>query len=151
MNSRSVALLCSLASVSLATIAGCAAPASANDEPSATSDSALRGVTAGAKVSVTAGGPLRLDFVVKITMPDGRVVWDNTGGSRLHLAESQGGAITRSTGLPLTFSSGKYTRCVVGSTATLCALGARNARASSAIDPSAATRKTATVPFSDAA
>ena len=168
MNSRSVLLLCSLASLSLVTMAGCAAPTSANDEPSATSDSALSGITSGAKVSVTeattgtsngtscthadateftvryenhalpwgtrvelhsgwgfyegppyewldiddagmssvagwtweasrtidwhtaAAGPLRLDFVVKITMPNGRVVWDNTGGSGFYLAELGG-------------------------------------------------------------
>jgi hypothetical protein len=168
MNSRTCFLLCSLASLSLVTMAGCAAPTSEDGEASATSDSALSSVTAGADVSVTeaskgttngtscthvdatdfavryenhalpwgtrvelhsgwgfyegepyewldvrdadmssaagwtweahrtidwqtaAAGPLRLDFVVKITMPDGRVVWDNTGGSGFYLAEIGG-------------------------------------------------------------
>src|SRR5205823_12468520 len=43
-------------------------------------------------------------------------------------SSSQPGAITRGSGRPPTFSSGKYTRWVLGSTATLCAFGARKPR-----------------------
>lgn len=56
-----------------------------------------------------------LDSLAALLAPDFVFVSDGYGGDSL--------VMMRSTGLPFTFSSGKYTRCVRGSTDTVCACG----------------------------
>lgn len=58
------------------------------------------------------------------------------------------GASTRSTGRPPTSSSGRYTRCVRGSTLTVCACGARRAPSGRSVSPVA--QNAASTPDSDA-